>query len=112
MPVILIDKEDIVEVAANPDDVTHVPNTKLNKVAFIVPQGPNKYLIKGPSDISECILIHITSDYLGVVDVECEEPVSFEGGVIELLEKYKKSDDFQIFFFAEQRVCFEEKQFK
>ena len=59
-------------------------------------------MIKGPKNISECTLIHIEESYLKLIDVK-EEPVSFDGTLVELLEKFKTNDDVQIFFFSDVR---------
>jgi hypothetical protein len=57
-PLILIDKEEIKEKQASADD-PFLHKCTLNKIAFLVPKGPNKYLIKGPENISDCTLVHV-----------------------------------------------------
>ena len=78
----------------------------LKKLAFIVPNGPNKYYIKGPSNVSECTLVHIPECYFDLNQFKCEESIYFEGSLVELLEKYKGNDDVQILFLAQIKVRF------
>jgi hypothetical protein len=95
----LIDKEEI-----KPSSVAHTDSTiTLKKLAFIVPREASRYVIHGPSNLSDCTFIHISQNYLDSIEISAEQ-VEFSGNLVELLEKYKSHDDVQIFFLAEVKV--------
>ena len=107
IPIVLIDKENIQSKTLSSSDFSGWRSFTLKKIALVVPIGSNSYKILSPKDakISDCTIVHISQLYLSVFDdFAAQDPIQFEGTLVELLEKYKSHDDVQIFFIASVRV--------